>query len=71
MDLPVLRCPVCSAAERHPRGSVAACCPVPMLNTKQLPKCGETVLAEQLHRALAAQTPSKEIKGVMSPVFLI
>lgn len=44
---------------------------VPMLNIKRLPKCDEAVMAEQLHHVLAAQTSSKEIKGMMSPVFLI
>jgi len=66
-----LKASVCAPAKHHPRGPVAARCSVPTLNIKRLPKCDEAVMAEQIHNVLAAQTSSKEIKGMMSPVFLI
>lgn len=50
---------------------MAARCSVSVLHIKRLPKRNEAVMAEQLHHVLAAQTSSKEIKGMMSPVFLI
>lgn len=43
----------------------------PLLNIKQLPKSNEAVMAGQLLHVQAAHISSKEIKGMMSLVFLI